>query len=104
MSPGFPERLDPPAPHLLPQVTGRQDFFRQERIMDHRVQPRFALRHGPTLQCLGRRFVPKHLARPRAKDFQIPGITVIDALEVPGTRDDFSVGFPRARPRLQQDK
>src|SRR5438876_3281120 len=104
LSPGFPEHFDTPPPRVLPLVIGRQNSFRQERIVRHRVQQRVALRRRPAQQRPGSHFVPQCPARSLVKDFQVPGIASVDALEIPRACDDFRVGFPRARPRLQQDK
>jgi hypothetical protein len=48
LSPGVPEHLHPPPPRLLPQVIGRQNSGRQQRIVTHRVQPGLALRNWRT--------------------------------------------------------
>jgi len=37
-----PEHFHPPPPRLLPQVIGRQNPARQQRIVRHRLQPRLA--------------------------------------------------------------
>ena len=89
LPPGFPEHFDSPLPRRLPQVIGRQNSFRQEGIVRHCLQPRIALRHFPTQQCLRRPFVPQPSARSLVKDFQMPGIAVVDALEIPRARDAF---------------
>ena len=92
----------PPRP--LPQVIGRQNSGRQQRIVRYRVEPRFTLRRRPLLKHFRGRFGSQCPTRPFAEDFQMPRITAVDAPEVPCAADDLRVRFPRARPRLQQDK
>ena len=50
--PIFKMNFHPPPPHLLPQIIGRQNPARQQRVVRHRVQPRLALRRRPAEQRL----------------------------------------------------
>ena len=88
---GVPEHFHPPPPRLLPQIIGRQNPAWQQRVVRHRVQPRFALRRRPAQQCLRRRVVPQRVAGALRQHFQMPGIAAVDVLEVPRARDDFRV-------------
>jgi len=80
---GGQEHFHPPSPGMLPQIIRRQYPTRQQRVVDHRVQPRLALGRAPAQQRLRRRAVPQRVTRSLFENFQMPDIAAVDALEVP---------------------
>jgi CheY-like chemotaxis protein len=93
-TPGWPWRstvrtsIRRPDPSRLAQVSGRQNPFRQQRIVRHRVQPRFALRRRPTHPRPGRRVVARRPARLLAEESQMAGTAAVDARETSRPRGD----------------
>src|SRR2546427_4252286 len=82
----------PPCP--LPQVIGRQNSGRQQRIVRYRVEPRFTLRRRPLLKHFRGRFGSQCPTRPFAEDFHMPRIAAVYAPPIPPPHDEFPPPFP----------
>ena len=68
----------------LPQMIGRQNPARQQRIGLHRRQPGFPFVRRPASQRLGRARVRQFTRRTAVEHFQMARVAALDLREVPG--------------------